>query len=145
MAKKSSSKAQAKVEEKKVEQTTAKAEPKFYKIRFETESGLPYSFKDHGLEYSKNIKGDIVTHTMLQETPFEIKNGQTLEIDEDTYNYLKDKGAILSPVEKDARDRLKRKKMRKRSVRAEPKKDVQTWDAKTKNAVFNDLPYDVVE
>ena len=113
MAKKSSSKAEAKPVETKVVETKV-AEPKFYKIKFETESGLPYSFKDHGLEYSKNVKGDIVTHQKLENAPFEIKNGQTMDIDEETYTYLKDKGAILSAAEKDARDRLRRKKMRKR-------------------------------
>jgi hypothetical protein len=135
MARKASSKTET---QKEVE------EPKTYKIRFETESGLPISFRDFGLEYTKNVKGDIITHTKLGQ-PFEIKNGETLELDEATYKYLKEKGAILSPVEKDARERLRRKKLRRKSVRAEPKKDFQTWNRETKNAVFNHLPFDVVD
>lgn len=119
-------------------------EPKTYKIKFKSDSGLPKTFRDFGLEYSKNVKGEIDVHNMLTQ-PFVIKNGETLEIPEDVYNYLKGKGAILSPAEKNARDRLRRKKLRKRSVRAEPKKDFQTWTRDEKNKVFNYLPYEVVD
>jgi len=96
------------------------------------------------LEYTKDVRGKTITHTRLKQ-PFVIKNGETLEIDETTYKYLKEKGAILSPAEKDARERLRRKKLRQKSVRSEPKKDIQTWDNETKNAVFNHLPYEVVD
>ena len=117
---------------------------KMHKVRFETETGLPKTFRDHGLEYSKNQKGDIIKHQMLDE-PFVIKNGQTMELDDKTYKYLKEKGSIISAAEKDEVDRLRRRRMKKKAARAEPKKDYQTWDDDTMTKVFNPHPFDVVD
>jgi len=72
---------------------------KMHKVRFETETGLPRTFRDHGLEYSKNMRGEIVKDQILDE-PFVIKNGQTLELDDKTYKYLKKKVLLFLLLKK---------------------------------------------
>jgi uncharacterized protein YnzC (UPF0291/DUF896 family) len=112
---------------------------KTYKVKFESQ--ITESFNDFGLTYHKDKDGQIVT--VEQIPPFQIKRGETKDIDQATYDYLKGKGAILSKAEKKEQDRLRKKYLRKRSGRAEPKKEMQRIAGAEKNVIFNDIPFEV--
>jgi hypothetical protein len=116
------------------------AEKKEYQIKFE--NGLKGSFIDPGKIYTKDAQGNIIVTDVLK-TPFEIKDGQTLTISKEIYQYLRDKGAVRTKAEQKERDRLRRKSMIKRSGRAEPRKDMQTFTEKERLLIFTDLPYEV--
>lgn len=116
------------------------AAKKEYKIKFE--NNLGGVFVDPGVVYSKDNNGNIIATNVLK-TPFEIKDGQTKTIDADTFNYLKEKGAIRNKTEQQERERLRRKLMIKRSGRAEPRKEMQTFTEKERLLIFTDLPYEV--
>jgi len=113
---------------------------KEYQIKFE--NGLGGSFIDPGMSYSKDAQGNIVATDVLK-SPFEIKDGQTLTVTPEVYQYLRDKGAIRTKAEQKERDRLRKKIMIKRSGRAEPRKEMQTLSEKERLLIFTDLPYEV--
>lgn len=110
------------------------------KIKFDGE--VATSFQDKGVEYKKDNNGNIVEERILSK-PFVIKSGEEQEIDEETYQYLKEKGALRTKAEQKERIRLRRKILGKKSWRAEPRKDVQTLSDEDINLVYNDLPYEV--
>lgn len=112
---------------------------KEHKIRFDSELGG--EFRDEGKSY-KRVNGETEVIEHLKQ-PFVIKAGTEMTLDEETFKYLKDKGAIRSKAEQKERERLRRKLLVKRSGRAEPKKEMQTISDHDRYLIFTDLPHEV--
>ncbi|MDP3065881.1 MAG: hypothetical protein Q8N08_04005 [Methanobacteriaceae archaeon] len=112
---------------------------KEHKIKFDNEMGG--EFIDHGISYKKVDNNTIVTNHLKE--PFVIKAGEEKTLDEETFKYLKDKGAIRSKAEQKERERLRKRLMARRSGRAEPKKEMQTISDHDKYLIFTELPYEV--
>lgn len=115
------------------------AKERVYKIAFDGEGLL---FRDEGKQYEKGPNNTMKEVLRLPE-PFEIKSGQTLEITEEAYKYLSEKGAIKSKKEKKAIEDLRKEYLAKGTHRAEPKEDVATLLDSEKDMLFNEYPYEV--
>lgn len=111
-----------------------------HKVKFDSE--LDGNFTDYGEEYEKDLKGNTVVIKKLPK-PFKIKAGQELEIDDETFQYLLEKGSIRTKAEEKERQRLRKKLLVKRSGRAEPKKEMQTIPDEDRYIIFTELPHEV--
>jgi hypothetical protein len=124
---------------------------KTHKIKFETPfphdiQGVERAeFRVPGIRYEKT--GPDGDREIVEELPeaFVIKSGETKTIDEELYQYLISKKAILTAEQKTEQDRTRRKLLGLKSVREKPKKDPQTYSDAEMTKVFNDLPFEVLE
>lgn len=138
-------KAAEKVEEQPVveEVKEMNEEEKTYTIRFDSELEGK-TFIEQGVKYINLPDRQREKISILPE-PFIIKAGETKVIDQTTYDYLIEKKVLLTEEEKEEKDKFRAKKLKLKSGRAEPKKDIQTFTDEEKIKLFVDLPYIVVE
>ena len=131
-----------KAEADKIKEAEALKEAKQYKVKFD--SDVMFEFIDHGKHVEKDKQGQEFTVDDLP-APFVIKRGQTKIIDQKMYDYLKSRNVLISAFERAEQERLRGKYLRRKSVRSEPKRDVQTWTDDVNTVIFTDLPYELEE
>jgi hypothetical protein len=112
---------------------------KVYVVKFESQM-VGKEFIEPGIAYKQLPDRRTEKITILKE-PFKMVSGQTKTIDEETYNYLVEKEAIITLEQKEERDLYRAKKLKLKSGRAEPKKEMQTLSDEEKLKLFVELPY----
>jgi hypothetical protein len=125
---------------------------KEHKVRYETPfptdgaRDIPIAeFRVPNIHYERVGKDGEREIVEDRDEPFVIKSGQTITVDEDTYQFLLKRKAILTPEKKAEQDRTRRKLLGLKSVREKPKKDPQTYSDEEMTKVFNDLPFEVFD
>jgi hypothetical protein len=112
---------------------------KIYVVKFDSEMENK-EFIEPGVVYKQLPDRRTQKINALPE-PFKIRAGQTLKIDQETYDYLIKKEALITAEQKDERDKYRAKKLKLKSGRAEPKKEMQTLSDEEKIKLFVELPY----
>lgn len=123
---------------KEVEEIKAPTK-KIYVVKFDSEMENK-EFIEPGVVYKQLPDRRTQKINVLPE-PFRIRAGQTLKIDQETYDFLIKKEALITAEQKAERDKYRAKKLKLKSGRAEPKKEMQTLSDEEKIKLFVELPY----
>jgi len=110
-----------------------------YEVKFENDFIQDAEFIEPGIVYEKNEQGKPVKRQVIPE--FKIKNGEKKSITKETYDYLREKGVLLTKKEREDVEKLRNQYKLKKYNRKDKESEPKLLKSKDRNKVFTDLPF----